>query len=324
MNLISRRRSLAAAVSLLAGQVQAQTSGRAIRLIVPFSPGGGVDQMARALAPELGRLLAQTVIVENLTGAGGTIASATVARAQPDGHTLIFHSVSTAAVNAVALTKLTYDPVKGFIPISLVGRMPLIVTIHPSVPAKTLKEFVALTRANPTAYSYGSSGAGTSIHLASELLKQRTGAAIQHVPYRGTSAATADLLAGHIQMLIDGPATQLGNITTGKVRALSLTTTSRSPLLPQVPTSVESGLADFDLWFWTAIFAPAGTPSDVANRLSDAIAQAAKTDAVRKRFSDIGTEAVGSTARELNVYWEKEMDMYKKLIRDSGLKLNTE
>jgi tripartite-type tricarboxylate transporter receptor subunit TctC len=124
--------------------------------------------------------------------------------------------------------------------------------------------------------------------------------------------------------LIDGPATQLGNISTGKVRALSLTTMSRLALLPQVPTSVESGLADFDLWFWTAIFAPAGTPPDAANRLSDAIAQAVKTDAVKKRFADIGTEAVGSTARELNVYWEKEMDMYRKLIRDAGLKLDTE
>jgi tripartite-type tricarboxylate transporter receptor subunit TctC len=324
MKFISRRRSLAALASIFSLHASAETSGRPIRLIVPFSAGGGVDQMARALAPELGRLLSLPVVVENVTGAGGTIASATVARAQPDGHTLIFHSVSTAAVNAVTLSKLAYDPVRGFMPISLVGRMPLILTIHPSVPARTLKEFVALTRANPNAYSYGSSGAGTSIHLASELLKQRTGAMLQHVPYRGTAAATADLLAGHIQMLIDGPATQLGNISTGKVRALSLTTMSRLAMLPQIPTSTESGLADFDLWFWTAIFAPAGTPPDIAKRLSEAIAQAAKTDTVMRRFSDIGTEAVGSTARELQAYWVKEMDMYRKLIRDSNLKLDAE
>lgn len=280
--------------------------------------------MARAIAPEVALLLEQPVVVENVTGASGTIAAATVARAQPDGNTLIFHSVSTAAVNAVALNKLPYDPINGFVPVSLVGRMPLIVTIHPSVPARTLSEFVALTRANPTSYSYGSSGNGTSIHLASELLKQRTGAVIQHVPYRGTAAATADLLAGHIQMLVDGPATQLGNIATGRVKALCLTTAARSPILPQVPSATESGLSDLDLWFWTAIFAPATTSPDIVRRVNLAVTKAAGNEAVKKRFSDIGTEVVGSSSTELNTYWKKEMDMYRSLIRDAKLKIEAE
>jgi tripartite-type tricarboxylate transporter receptor subunit TctC len=226
-----------ALVVAASGPLAAQEAwpNRPIKLVVPLTAGGGVDMMARLTAQHLSDQLGQQVVVENQGGAGGTIAANAVARARPDGYTLIFQSVSSAAVNALVYKNLPYDPIKDLIPVTLAGSFPLVLVTNPDLPAKDLGELIALLKANPGKYSYGSSGVGTMPHLAGELFKSMAGVDMVHVPYRGNSAIMADLFAGRVAIMFDGPPTQLGNIQGGKVRALAITTAERSPVLPTVP-----------------------------------------------------------------------------------------
>ncbi|MGZ3311802.1 MAG: Bug family tripartite tricarboxylate transporter substrate binding protein [Xanthobacteraceae bacterium] len=257
---------LLALVAAASGALPAQEAwpSRPIKLVVPLTAGGGVDMMARLTAQHLSDQLGQQVVVENQGGAGGTIAANTVARARPDGYTLIFQSVSSAVVNALVYKNLPYDPIKDLIPVTLAGSFPLVLVTNPDLPAKDLGELIALLKANPGKYSYGSSGVGTMPHLAGELFKSMAGVDIVHVPYRGNSAIMADLLAGRVAIMFDGPPTQLGNIQSGKVRALAITTAERSPVLPTVADT----LPGYAIPFWTAIFAPANTPKDIVERIA--------------------------------------------------------
>ena len=211
--------------------------------------------MARLTAQHLSDQLGQRVVVVNQPGAGGTIAANMVAHSEPDGYTLIFQSVSSAVVNALVYKNLHYDPIKDLIPVTLAGSFPLVLLADPDLPAKNLGELIRLLKANPGKYSYGSSGVGTMPHLAGELFKTMAGVDIVHVPYRGDSAIMADLFAGRVSMMFDGPPTQLGNIRSGKVRALAITTAERSPVLPEVPPIADT-LPGYAIQYWTAIFAP--------------------------------------------------------------------
>lgn len=323
------RRRLMAGTAAAAGAAFVGTVARAqdnfpnkpVRLLVPFSAGGGIDLMARITAQQLGEVLGQPVVVENQGGGGGVVASRMVAKAPADGYTLVFHSVSSAVVNAQVYKDLGYDPIGGFTPISLVAQFPLVLLVNTGVPAKDLKEFIALLKANPNKYSYGSSGVGTGIHFAAELFRTLAGVDIQHVPYKGTSAALTDLLGGRIEMLIDGVPPQVQNINTGRVRALGVTTSKRSSVLPNVPTLAESGLAGYDLPFWVGIYAPAATPKPVVAKLSAAVGRAVRDPATAAKYKEAGADGVGSTSEELDKFWKDQIAVYARIAKNSGIKL---
>jgi tripartite-type tricarboxylate transporter receptor subunit TctC len=291
-----------------------------IKLIVPLAAGGGIDFTARATAQKLSDVLGQQVVVENQGGGGGTIGVNAVARAAPDGYTLLYHSV-TGVVSAAVGKDLPYDWLRDLAPVSLVTRFAPVLIINPSLPAGDLKEFIALARANPGKFSYGSSGPGTAIHLASELFKAAAGIDIVHVPYRGNAGVMPDLLAGRIAMLIDGVPAQAKNIESGTVRALAVTTRARTPALPNVPTMMEQGL-DYEVPYWTAIYAPAATPKAIVDRLAADIAKTMKDPELAGRLKHAGTEAVGSTPQELDTFNRDQLALYRGIVADPRLKLN--
>lgn len=292
---------------------------RPIKLVVPLAAGGGIDFTARAVAQRLSETIGQQVIVENQGGGGGIIGVGSVARAAPDGYTLLYHSV-TGVVSAVAGKDLPYDWLRDLAPVSLVTRFAPVLVINPSLPANDLKEFIALAKANPGKYSYGSSGPGTAIHLASELFKVTTGVDLIHVPYRGNAGVMPDLLAGRIQMLIDGVPAQQKNIESGQVRALAVTTRTRALSLPNVPTVIEHGY-DYEVPYWTAIYAPAATPKPIVDKLSAEVARAMQNPGVIAKLRDVGTDAVGSTPAELDAFNREQFELYRKIVQDPRLKL---
>jgi tripartite-type tricarboxylate transporter receptor subunit TctC len=314
---------LLAALALLAAccNASAQESwpNRPIKLVVPLTAGGGVDMMARLTAQHLSDQLGQQVVVENQGGAGGTIAANMVAHAKPDGYTLIFQSVSSAVVNAYVYKNLAYDPLKDLIPVTLAGTFPLVLIANPDVPAKDLGELIALIKANPGKYSYGSSGVGTMPHLAGELFKAMAGVDIVHVPYRGNSAIMSDLFAGRVEMMFDGPPTQLGNIQSGKVRALAITSAERSPVLPTVPPVADT-LPGYAIPYWTAIFAPAKTPNDIVARIAAETGTVMRHPDVVRRYGEIGVIGVGSSPDEMTRYWHQQLDYLGKIVKDAGIK----
>lgn len=292
-----------------------------IKLIVPFSAGGGIDMIARITTERMSETIGQTIIVQNQGGGGGVVASRSLVQAPPDGYTLIFHSVSSAVVNATVRKDLGYDPVKDFVPVSLVAQFPLVMIINPDIPAQTLPEFIELLKKNPGKYSYGSSGIGSGIHLAGELFSKLAGVQMQHIPYKGTSAALTDLLAGRIAMQIDGVPPQVQNIRSGRVRALAVTTTERSEVLPDVPTMIESGLKEYDLPFWVAIYAPRGTPGPVLDKLAKSAAFAMHDPKSVERLKTLGTVGVGSSAQELDTFWKKQLKLYSDIVESANIEL---
>jgi tripartite-type tricarboxylate transporter receptor subunit TctC len=291
-----------------------------IKLMVPLAAGGGIDFTARTTAQKLSDVLGQQVVVENQGGAGGVLGVNAVARAAPDGYTLLYHSVS-GVVSSVVGKDLPYDWLRDLAPVSLVTRFAPVLIINPSLPARDLKEFIALAKANPGKFSYGSSGAGTAIHLASELFKAAAGVDIVHVPYRGNAGVMPDLLAGRIAMLIDGVPAQAKNIESGLVRALAVTTRTRSPALPGVPTMIEQGV-DYEVPYWTAIYAPAATPKPLLDKLAADIAKTMQDPGVVARLKEAGTEAVGSTPQELDKFNRDQFELYRGIVADPRLKLN--
>jgi tripartite-type tricarboxylate transporter receptor subunit TctC len=323
------RRSLASVLIMLGGVAVLAISGAAaqdayptkpIKLIVPLAAGGGIDFTARTTAQKLSEVLGQQVVVENQGGAGGTLGINAVVRAAPDGYTLLYHSVS-GVVSAAVGKDLPYDWLRDLAPVSLVTRFAPVLIINPSLPAGDLKEFIALAKANPGKFSYGSSGAGSAIHLASELFNAAAGVDIVHVPYRGNAGVMPDLLAGRIAMLIDGVPAQAKNIESGVVRALAVTTRTRALALPNVPTMMEQGL-DYEVPYWTAIYAPSATPKVIIDRLAQGIAKTMKDPAVVERLQQAGTEAIGSTPQELDAFNRAQLALYRGIVSDPRLKLN--
>jgi len=317
---VSRCFGALALIAAASGSLSAQEAwpNRPVKLIVPLTAGGGVDMMARLTAQHLSDQLGQQVVVENQGGAGGTIAANAVARARPDGYTLIFQSVSSAVVNALVYKNLPYDPIKDLIPVTLAGSFPLVLVTNPELPAKDLGELIALLKANPGKYSYGSSGVGTMPHLAGELFKSMAGVDMVHVPYRGNSAIMADLFAGRVAIMFDGPPTQLGNIQGGKVRALAITTAERSPVLPTVP--VADTLPGYAIPFWTAIFAPANTPTDIVERIAAETRKAMQSPEVVRRYGDVGIVGVGSSPQELDRFWREQLAYLGKIVKGANVK----
>ncbi len=303
-------------------RAQSDYPSRPIKMIVPFPPGGGIDVTARIAAQAMGDVLGQQIVVQNNGGAGGAIATDLVVKASPDGYTLLYHS-TTGVVHAAVTENLPYDWQRDLAPVSIMTRFAPVMIVSPTLPVKDLKEFIALLKANPGKYSFASSGTGTAVHLAEELFKQKAGVDMVHVPYRGTVAAMPDLLTGRIAMMIDGVPVQTENIRKGAVRALAVTTSTRSPSIPDVPTMKELGL-DYEVPFWTAIYVPIQTPKPIVDKLAAAIAKAMREELVVKRLADVGTEAVGSSPAELDALTHQQFDLYRGIVQSDKSLLGTQ
>ena len=293
-----------------------------VTLVVPFPAGGPTDAMARVLALKLGERLGQQVVVDNKGGAGGSIAAEAVARAAPDGQTLFFGTTGTMAINPSLYSKLRYDPVKDFAPVSLMATTMNVLVVNPEVPAKNLGDLVKLAKAKPNTVSYGSAGNGSSNHLSGELLRSSAAVQITHVPYKGSAPALVDLLGGRLTMMFDTVAQQTGNIAAGKVRALAVTGTKRSPLLPDVPTAQEAGLKDFDVTIWFGVLAPAGTPAPVIERLNREIVAVMSTEDMKKKMQADGAEAKPTSAAEFAALIKHDMAKWGPVVKASGATLD--
>jgi tripartite-type tricarboxylate transporter receptor subunit TctC len=314
--------TLGASAAGLALPVLAQSTwpSRPIRYIVPFAPGGTTDILARVVGEKLGPILGQTIVIENKPGQGGSVGAAELARAAPDGHTIGGGTISSHAINATLYDKLPYDPVTSFAPITMYATQPNVLLVHPSVPVSSLREFIALLKASPGKYVYGSAGNGTSQHISGELFKAMAGVQMQHVPYRGSGQMVPELLGGTLPVAFDNIATGIPHMKTGKLRALAVTTARRSGVAPDVPTMAESGLAGYELSSWQAVFAPAGTPAAVVDRLYTEIGRILKMPDVAKRLGDLGLDLSGMTPAELGAVVRADVPRLGKVVRDSGAK----
>ena len=292
---------------------------KAIRFVVPFAPGGGTDIIGRVVAQALNDALGQPVVVDNRGGAGSTLGTEIVAKSPADGYTILFGNISLA-FNATLYTKLRYDTIRDLAPISLSAVQPNILVIHPGLPAKNLKEFIELARANPGKYNYASAGTGSGTHLAAELLKLQTKIDIVHVPYKGTGPALTDLLGGQINMMVSTFASALPHVKSGRMRALGVTTAKRSPAAPDVRTLIEGGVAGYDYSTWYGLLAPAGTPKPIIDMLNATNRKVLTRDDIKQRLESQGVDPIVNTAAEFTAYVKSETEKWGKVVKATGAK----
>ena len=307
-----------------AASPQEHYPSKPVRIIVSFAAGGPTDTVARIMGAKLGELLGQTFVVDNRPGAGGNLGADMAAKAAPDGYTLLMATVSTHAINPGLYKKMPYDPVRDFAPIGQVGVTPTALAVHPSLPAKNVKELIALVKANPGKYSYGSSGLGSILHLCGEEFKALAGGLdIVHVPYKGSAPMMADLVGGQIAMVFDATPTLLPQVQAGAIRALGGGMAKRARALPDLPTLQEQGLAGFECYTWNAIFAPARTPPQIVKQLNEAINKALADPAIFKRLQDVGVDPTpGSTPEKLAEFVKLELAKWAPIIKASGAELD--
>ena len=293
-----------------------------IRIVVPFPAGGTADILARAAAQRLAETLGQPAVVDNRPGAGGNIGAELVAKAPPDGYTLLMGTVGTHAINASLYSKMPYDHVRDFAPIILVAGVPNVLVVHPSVPAGSVKELIAYAKANPGKLNFASSGSGTSIHLAGELFKTMAGVQMAHVPYKGSAPAVTDLLGGQVQLMFDNLPSALPHIKAGKLKALAVTSATRAAALPDVPTVAESGLAGFDATSWFGLLAPAGTPEPIIARLNSEVAKWLATAEAKEKMAGLGANTAGHSTDEFVRHIAAETSKWAKVVKESGAKVD--
>jgi len=294
---------------------------RPIRIVVPFSAGGAVDGPTRMIAQELSKRLGQQVIVENKPGAGATIGSESVAKSPPDGYTLLLAS-QTNAISASLYSKLAFNPIDDFAPISLLGREPGVLVVHPSLPVKTVQELIAYAKERPGKLDYASSGNGSGQHLFAAMFASMAGIKINHVPYRGSGQATTDLIGGQVLVSIPGLAGMLGHIKAGRLRALAVTGVHRSPQLPEVPTLAESGLKGYSAYVWMGLLAPKGTPAPIIDKLHREVVAALASSEVKNYMNNASIEARGSSPAELDAYFRAEKELWAKIIKETGARVD--
>jgi tripartite-type tricarboxylate transporter receptor subunit TctC len=294
---------------------------RPIRIIVPFSAGGAVDGPARVIAQELAKRLGQQVIIENKPGAGATIGSEAVAKSPPDGYTLLLAS-QTNAISASLYSKLGFNPIDDFAAVSLLGREPGVLVVHPSLPVRTVQELIAYARERPGKIDYASSGNGSGQHLFAAMFASMAGISMNHVPYRGSGQATTDLIGGQVRVAIPGLAGMLGHIKAGRLRALAVTGVHRSAQLPEVPTLAESGLKGYSAYVWMGVLAPKGTPAPVIDRLNRELVAALASDEVKIYMHNASIETVGSSPAEFEAYFREEKERWAKIIRETGARVD--
>ena len=323
---ISRRTALkqlggaSAAIVAFPALAQQGWPNKPIRYIVNFAPGGTTDILGRIAAERLTPVLGQPVVVENKAGQGGSIGAAELAKAAPDGYTIGGGTISSHAINASLYSKLPYDPITSFAPITLYATQPNVLLVHPSVPARDLAEFIKLLKASPDKYSFGSAGSGTSQHISGELFKSMAGVQMQHIPYKGSGPMMTDALGGNLPVAVDNIATAIPHMKAGKLRALAVTTARRSQAAPDVPTFAEQGLTGYELSSWQAVFAPAGTPQPIIDRLYTEISKYLKTPEIQKRFAEMGLDPSGMPPQELAALIKADVPRLGKVVRDSGAK----
>jgi tripartite-type tricarboxylate transporter receptor subunit TctC len=308
---------------LFAGAVHAQGyPNRPVKIVVPYAPGGLPDTMARVVAIKLGESLGQQAVVENKGGAGGISGVTDVVKAAPDGYTLLVADVGQIAINPHVFSNLPYEPLKDLTAVSLIGVSPLYLVAHPSVRANTLKELVALAKAEPGKLNYGSSGIGSIHHLATEALKSGFGIDVVHVPYKGTGQSVPALLGGQVALLYSALPSIAGHLKDGKVKMLAISTAKRSPQTPDVPTVAESGIPGYEFVAEIGLLAPAGTPREIVSRLSAEVAKAVKQHDVVQRFSQLGIDAVGSTPEAYAAANKADYEKYAKIVKATGAKID--
>ena len=317
--LINLSMSIGLAGITLPAQAQTTYPTRAVRLIVPSSPGGGTDISARILAPQLTQFLGQQVIVENRPGAGTMIGGEAVARAAPDGYTLQM-GISTLAINPAMYKKVTYDALKDLAPISQAVSLSNVLVIHPSLPARNVKEFVAFVKARPGQINFASAGVGTSPHLSMELLLVLAKLNMVHVPYKGSGPGVTDLVAGHVPVMMPNMLSAQPHIKSGRLRALGVTGTKRAPGADDIPTIAEAGVAGYEAVQWYGVLAPAATPRDIITRLHTGVVRALQNPEVRQRLLNDGAEPVGSSPEEFAAYLRSETTKWAQVIKAAGIK----
>lgn len=309
------------AVLGMAGGAQAQDyPARAIRIVVPSSPGGGTDILARQIAAKLTERFGQQVIVDNRPGAGQMIGLELVAKAAPDGYTLVL-AATPLAINTVLFKKVPYDPLRDFSPVTQVAAMPNLLVAHPALPAHTLKQLIALAKARPGELSYASSGIGTGPHLAMELFKSMAGVKIEHVPYKGTSPAMVDTISGHVQLLMSTLLPPLPHLKPGRLRALGVTAAARLASLPDVPTVAEGGVPGYEVVGWYGLAAPANTPRAIVTKLQSEIAAILQAPETREKLAAEGADPVGSTPEQFGAFIKAEIEKWGKVVKTAGIPL---
>jgi tripartite-type tricarboxylate transporter receptor subunit TctC len=307
-----------AATTLPVAQAQPYPS-KPIRMIVPWPPGGGTDIVGRTLANKLSELMGQQVFVENRAGAAAIIGTEAAAKAPADGYTLLMGNVGPNAANAGLYKSLPYDVIKDFAPISLVGTAPYMMVVHTSVPAKSAKEFIELAKREPGKLNYGTGGIGSAPHLAAVLLSTLADIKMEHIPYKGGSAHTAALLAGEVQLTLNTALELLPHVRAGKLRALAVTSKERYEGAPEVPTLIESGVPGYEFFVWWGLYAPAGTPVDIQEKLNQHVIQALQASDVRERLAKLGVTVVGSSRQAFAEFTSAEVLRWTKVARDANL-----
>jgi tripartite-type tricarboxylate transporter receptor subunit TctC len=325
MNLHSRYAVLLTslvALALPAAQALAQKSypNKAIRMIVPFAPGGSNDIMGRLVAAKLTESMGQQVVVDNRPGASGIVGTDLAAKAAPDGYTVLVMSL-TFTVNPSIRSKLPYDTEKDLVPVTLIASAPLILVVHPSLPVKSVKEFIAYAKANPGKLNFGSGGPGSTPHLAGEMLKTMAGLEMTHVPYKGGGPALADLLGGQIQLMLENIPSTLPFVKSGKLRVLAVTSKKRSPTVPDVPTLDEAALKGYELTGWNGLFVPRGTPRAIVNQLHAETVKALAAPDVKERLAAMSAEPGGESPEKFAVFIKAEIGKWAKIAKEAGLKV---
>ncbi len=296
--------------------------GKPMRLIVPFAPGGSNDIVARIIGQKFAEGMGQQVIIDNRGGASGIIGTDLAAKAAPDGYTLLMMSL-TLAVNPSLYRKLPYDTAKDLLPVSLVASAPLILVVHPSLQAKSLKDFIALAKAQPGKFNFGSGGPGTTPHLAGEMLKSMAGLQMTHVPYKGGGPALADLVGGQLQLMLENIPSTLPHVKSGRLRVLAISGLVRSSLVPEVPTLDEAGLKGYEIVGWNGLFLPAATPQAVVSRLHAETVKALALPDIKERLAGMGAEGIGSTPAQFAAFVKSEIGKWARVVRDAGLRVES-
>ena len=318
----SRRTLVAGGLLALAprpGRAQAPYPTRPVTLVVPFAAGGSTDVVGRLVAQKMSDVLGQQVVVENVVGAGGNVGAARVAKAEPDGYTILMGTVATHALNPLILKRKPYDPVADFSPVALLAVVPNVLIVNPSVPAKTVGELIALLKADPTKYNYASSGVGTPLHLSGELFKSLAGVSMQHIPYRGSGPALNDVVAGQVPIQFDNLPSASEFIRAGSLRGLAVTTRERAPSFPDLPTIAESGLPNYETYTWNALFAPPRTPRPVVDALNAAAVKALADPALAERMKTFSAKVAASTPEALADHVKAEIAKWTPVVREAGI-----
>ncbi len=312
---------LASALAFPAAVLAQAYPTKPVRIVVPYPPGGTVDVVARVVAQRLSEQLGQQFVVENRAGANGTVGSDFVAKAAPDGYTLLVQA-SIFVANPLFLPNVPYDVQRDFTPVSNIGSVPLLVTAHPSVPAKNLREFIALVKADVKKYSFATSGLGSAGHLSEETIKRQAGIPdLLIVPYKGAGPALTDLIGGQVSSLIDPLPSSYPQVKAGKLKALAVTSAKRVPFLPDVPTVAESGLPGFEMVSWYGVWGPAGLPKEISNKLVLEVGKAVRSQLATDRLGEQGFEPVGSTSEQFATYIRDEIGRYAKIIKEANIKV---